>query len=88
MAIFPFMMLTRPQRAKLRAAKTGPNRLKLAIALDETTQDAVAKAIGIRQSYVAAIANGNYSRLPLETARSLARHFGCAIEELFPPETR
>jgi DNA-binding XRE family transcriptional regulator len=84
MGIVPFGMLNRSQLATLRAAKNGPNRLRLAIDLAGTTQEAVAASVGIRQSYVAKIAAGNYTRLPLETARSLARHFGCAIEDLFP----
>lgn len=49
-----------------------------------TTQVQLAAAIGKRQNYISAIARGQYSELPLETSRALARAFGCAIEDLFP----
>jgi len=78
-------MLTRKQLAALRGHKaSGPNRLKKAIELAGVTQEQVADAIDSSQSHVTEIANGNYSKLPLETARSLSRFFGCSIEDLFP----
>lgn len=78
-------MLTRKQLAALKAAKlTGPNKLKKAIELAETTQEQVAAALGLSQPHISEIANGNYSRLPMETTRALADHFGCSIEDLFP----
>ncbi len=78
-------MLTRKQLATLRAAKLeGANKLKKAIELAEVTQVQVADGIGSKQSHVSEIANGNYSRLPLETSQKLARFFGCQIEDLFP----
>lgn len=79
------VMLTRKQLAQLKAAKlSGPNKLKAAILLAGTTQERVAAAVGSSQPHISEIANGNYSRLPVETVRSLADHFGCAIEDLFP----
>jgi transcriptional regulator with XRE-family HTH domain len=39
----------------------------------------------LSQSYLSAIERGDYSELPLETSRTLAQFFGCAIEFLFPP---
>jgi len=78
-------MLNRKQLAQLRASRpVGVNRVKKAIELADTTQEALAVAIGSSQSHVTEIANGNYSKLPLETARSFAEYFGCAIEDLFP----
>jgi DNA-binding Xre family transcriptional regulator len=78
-------VLTKSQLRKLRQAKPGgPNRVKLAIQLAETTQVRVAASVGHTQAYISSIANGEYSAIPLETTRALARHFGCSIEDLFP----
>jgi transcriptional regulator with XRE-family HTH domain len=77
-------MLTSEQISDLRAIEASPNRVKRAMALAGVTQEQVASAIGTSQSHVAEICNGNYSRLPLETARRFAQHFGCLIEDLFP----
>lgn len=78
-------MLTRKQLAELKAAKlVGANKLKKAIDLAKSTQEQVADGIGVSQSHVTEIANGNYSKLPLETARDLSKFFGCQIEDLFP----
>jgi DNA-binding XRE family transcriptional regulator len=72
------------QLAELRGSASGPNRLKMAMALAGLTQVQLAEAIGATQSHVSEIANGNYTQLPLETARTIARQFGCSIEDLFP----
>ena len=78
-------MLDQKQIKKLRAARVSePNKLKKAIELAGVTQEQVAAGIRSSQPHVTEIANGNYSKLPLETARSLAKFFGCAIEDLFP----
>lgn len=80
-------MLTARQLATLRRSRcNGRNKLKLAIALAKTTQVEVAAAVEVTQPHVSAIAGGRYGDdgLPLETARKLAAHFGCAIEDLFP----
>ena len=78
-------MLTRKQIARLRASRVPePNKVKKAIELAGVTQVQVAAAIEMTQSHVSEIANGNYSRLPNDTARAIAEYFGCAIEDLFP----
>lgn len=83
------MALTEQQVLELRHSELeGPNKLRKAIKLARVTQVEVAAAVGIRQPHVSEIANGNYSSLPLETARDLATFFGCTIDDLFPrPQT-
>jgi DNA-binding XRE family transcriptional regulator len=82
--IVPFAMLTPLQLRELRRAPGAPNRLRKAMQLAEVTQVQLAEAIGTVQPNIAQIAAGNYSRLPLETARNISTHFGCAIEDIFP----
>lgn len=77
-------MFSADQLRELKAAPAAPNRVKKAIEIAGITQDIVAKGIGASQPHVTEIANGNYSRLPLETARGFATFFGCTIEDLFP----
>lgn len=52
--------------------------------LVEVTQVQVAAAVGMTQSHISEIANGNYSSLPLSTAQKLADYFGCSTDILFP----
>jgi len=77
-------MLSTKQLSALRRAEGAPNRLRAAMALGEVTQVEVAAAIGVTQPHVSEIVNGNYSRLPLQTAQKLAEFFGCSIDDLFP----
>lgn len=77
-------MLSQAQIRELRKAPGAPNRLRRAMQMAGVTQVQVAEATGSTQSHIAEISNGNYSRLPLETARALASTFGCSIEDLFP----
>lgn len=77
-------MLSAKQIKQLREADGAPNRLKKAMEIAEVTHAEVAGALKTSQPHITEIVNGNYSRLPLETARSLAQFFGCAIEDLFP----
>jgi plasmid maintenance system antidote protein VapI len=48
------------------------------------TQVRVADGIGVTQSHVNKIVNGNYVSLPLETAQRLSDFFGCSTDILFP----
>lgn len=77
-------MLTEHQLAQLRRSPSTPNRVKRAMQLLGLTQVQVATAIGITQSHISEISNGNYSSLPLDTAQRLADHFGCPTDVLFP----
>ena len=68
-----------------------PNRLRVAVGMAKTTQIAVAAATGIQASSLSDLINGNYTNgeaIQLGTARRLAEHFGCAIEDLFPLSAR
>jgi len=78
------MPLTRKQLTQLRSADAAPNRLREAMQLAEVTQVVLAGELSITQSHVSEIVNGNYSRLPLDTAQRFAVFFGCAVEDLFP----
>jgi DNA-binding XRE family transcriptional regulator len=80
-------MLTPKQVARLRRERRlGRNRLGRAIELAKVTQATVAEAVDSTQSHISAIAAGRYGEggLPVETARRLARFFGCTIEDIFP----
>lgn len=50
----------------------------------DLTQTQVADGIGVTQSHVNKIVNGNYVSLPLETAQKLSDFFGCNTDVLFP----
>lgn len=77
--------LTTEQLSALKMAPLkGANKLAIAIALVGTTQEQMEAATGMRQSYISAIVNGRYSKLPIETARKFSGYFGCQIEDLFP----
>lgn len=80
----PFVLSESKLQRLRRSRLKGANKVKLAIELAETTQVRVAEAVGHKQPYISSIANGQYSAIPLETARVLADHFGCSIEDLFP----
>lgn len=78
-------MLTPHQLRKLRhASGVGPNKLRLAIELADTTQVKVAAAIGIAQSQVSEDVTGKSTDISLQKARAYARVFGCEVEDLFP----
>jgi DNA-binding XRE family transcriptional regulator len=84
-------MLTPKQLAELRRSKpAGRNRVTTAMDLVGLTQVQLAERIGSSQPRISAICAGRYgdAGLPVETARSLADVFGCAIEDLFPKESQ
>ena len=72
--------------AQVQLLRDGPreNRVRRAKELAGTTQTEIARHVGVSQPYVAAIEADDYAKMPLETARKLARFFGCEIEVLFP----
>lgn len=79
-------VLTRKQLRELRGAKApGRNRVTQAMKLAGLTQVQLAQRLGVTQSYISKIANGQYRGLPGEMTHTLARFFGCAIEDLFLP---
>ena len=77
-------MLTEQQLAVLRS-EPGSNRVAKAMALSGVTQVTIAKALGLPQPYVSAVARRRYRTITVENARKFARYFGCSIEDLFPP---
>ncbi len=60
------------------------NKVRAALEFAGATQKDVAEALNTVQPEVSDIVRGKYVKLPLERARSYARLFGCAIEDLFP----
>ena len=84
MRIVPFAMLTEQQLAVLRS-EPGSNRVAKAMALSGVTQVTIAKALGLPQPDVSAVARRRYRTITVENARKFARYFGCSIEDLFPP---
>jgi len=48
------------------------------------TQVRLAADVSMSQPQISEIVNGNYGRLPLETARSLSHFFGCSVDDMFP----
>jgi plasmid maintenance system antidote protein VapI len=77
-------VLSEHQLAQLRRAPGDPNRLRRAMELVGLTQVQLAEAIGVTQSHVNKIVNGNYVSLPLEMAQRLSDYFGCPTDLLFP----
>lgn len=79
-------MLTRSQLTQLKQTPLdeAPNKVRRARELAQETQIDLAEAVGWPQTYVSRVERGDYSRLPLENARKLAKHFGCHCEDLFP----
>lgn len=67
-----------------RSSVAGRNRLTQAMRLAGITQVQLAERVGVTQSYISKIANGQYDDLPGEMMRALSVQFGCAIEDLFP----
>ena len=61
-----------------------PNRLRLALAMSDSTQTEVSDETGIARPSLSDIVNGKYGDLQIETGRKLAGYFGCQIEDLFP----
>lgn len=81
------MALTDKQLKQLRRSPVPQvgNRLARAIELAETTQIAVGAAVGESNTYVSDVARGRYQTITVEKAHKFAVHFGCCIEDLFPP---
>jgi transcriptional regulator with XRE-family HTH domain len=79
------MALSDRKLKQLRSTQLGEtgNRLATALELSETTQMALAEAIGLTQGYVSNVARGKHA-VTVENAHKFADFFGCAIEDLFP----
>jgi transcriptional regulator with XRE-family HTH domain len=79
-------MLTRSQLAKLRRADPMPNRLRVAMRLStpQITQEQLADALGWSQPVISRLVTGGYARLSVDNARTLAKFFGCTVDDLFP----
>lgn len=77
-------MFTDEQRAVIRGLPSEPNRVKAAMQMAGITQVQLAAGVGLTQPQISEIANGNYTKLPLETAQRVAAFFGCSTDDLFP----
>jgi transcriptional regulator with XRE-family HTH domain len=79
------MALTKTQLRRLRqlSPRTG-NRVELARQMLNLTQEQIADALHMRQTYVSAVCRGEYGTVTVAKARKFARLFGCSIEDLFP----
>lgn len=75
---------TQLRRLKREPLDGAANRVEAARRLAKVTQVVLAADTGLTQSYISRIESGRYGRLPIETTRTLALYFGCAIEDLFP----
>ena len=82
--------LTPEQLAALRAVPVSadtPNRLRVAMALADVKMTEVSDALpGVNYKTLSAISTGRLTNPALQTAQSIAEFFGCAIEDLFPPQ--
>lgn len=79
-------MLSREQIEELlNEPMDAVNRVRRARERLKLLQADVSARTRLSQPYLSAIERGDYSELPLETSRTLANFFGCAIEFLFPP---
>lgn len=80
-------MLSRNKLRALRAADCdGPNKLRQAMKLANTTQMQVAARVGLAQSQVSEDINGKFCEMSLDKARAYADLFGCTVDDLFPRE--
>jgi len=81
------MPLTREQVNALRRLPLGRgqhNKLRLVLALSETKQTDVCKALGVTKPWLSEIVNGRYETLSLVQAERLAHFFGVRVDDLFP----
>lgn len=63
-----------------------PNRIRLALAIVEAKQSELVEITGLPQPYVSDVMRGRFDTITLDKARVFADAFGCAIEDLFPPQ--
>lgn len=79
-------MLNAKQLRALRnsTVPTEGNRIATAITLAATTQEEVADATGLTQSYISDVKRGRFTTITLANARKFADFFGCGIDDLFP----
>jgi transcriptional regulator with XRE-family HTH domain len=80
------MKLTDTQLQKLRRHRVSGNRISKAVELTGVTLVEVAAGSGLPYSYVSDMARNRYRTHTVETAYKLCGFFGCAIEDLFPPQ--
>ena len=78
--------LTKIHIAKLRREdrQEPGNRLRHAMELAGVTQQEVANALGLSQSYISDTVCGRYETVTVSIAHRFAQYFGVAIEDLFP----
>jgi DNA-binding XRE family transcriptional regulator len=79
--------LTEEQIKALRAVPVTAsmrNRLRIAMALTDSTQNDVAEGTSLTQATISDIYNGKYADLKHSTVQAIASHFGVLIEDIFP----
>jgi len=77
-------LLTKIHLANLRRQRDDGNRLKRAMELAGVTQQEVAEALAMSQSYISDVACQRYRTVTVSIAHRFAQYFGVAIEDLFP----
>lgn len=80
------MPLTEAQLIQLRKARTTGNKVNKAIELAGITRVFLSEQTGLRYTYVTDVAANRYETVTVENAHKFADFFGCAIEDLFPPQ--
>lgn len=78
--------LTPDQIEAMKAVPLGamPNKLRIALALAQTSQSEIVAETGIATPNLSKIVNGKYGDLNWATAHKLADFFGCDPRDLFP----
>lgn len=66
------------------ATAASPNRLRVAMAMLDLTQNDIAQGTSLTQTTISDICNFRVVDVKLSTLHALARFFGCAIDDLFP----
>lgn len=61
-----------------------PNRLRMALALVNSTQSDLVEATGYQQPYVSDVMRGRFERISVDKAQGFADALGCDIKDLFP----
>lgn len=66
------------------ATPSSPNRLRVAMAMLDLTQNDVAQGTSLTQATISDIYNFKVRDVKLATLRALADFFHCSIDDLFP----
>lgn len=81
-------VLTPTQLTALRAEPAEPNRVAAARKLLGLSQVAFGEAIGVLQSGLSKLENGQRQDITLASARQIADFIGAHVDDVFPPPPR